>query len=82
MCMIGICSPPQITIMLTHLCYHDGQKLKKNPIFFAFPSTKCRVETSNNREAVVVCASHVVKQPSKRSELIYIIVGCFSHPNI
>ena len=32
-------------------------------------------EANNNREAVVVCAKHVVKQPSKRSVLyIYICV--------
>ena len=28
----------------------------------------------NNREAVVVCAIHVVKRPSKRSVLVYIYV--------
>ena len=27
---------------------------------------------NNNREAVVVCAIHVVKRPSKRSVLVYI----------
>ena len=26
---------------------------------------------NNNREAVVVCARHVVKRPSKRSVLVY-----------
>ena len=29
-------------------------------------------KAKNNREAVVVCAIHVVKQPSKRSVLVYI----------
>ena len=30
-------------------------------------------KAKNNREAVVVCAIHVVKRPSKRSELVYTI---------
>ena len=29
-------------------------------------------KAKNNREAVVVCAIHVVKRPSKRSVLVYI----------
>ena len=29
-------------------------------------------KANNNREAVVVCARHVVKRPSKRSVLVYI----------
>ena len=28
-------------------------------------------KAKNNREAVVVCARHVVKRPSKRSVLVY-----------
>ena len=28
-------------------------------------------KAKNNREAVVVCAIHVVKRPSKRSVLVY-----------
>ena len=28
-------------------------------------------KAKNNREAVVVCAKHVVKRPSKRSVLVY-----------
>ena len=28
-------------------------------------------KVKNNREAVVVCAIHVVKRPSKRSVLVY-----------
>ena len=28
-------------------------------------------KANNNREAVVVCARHVVKRPSKRSVLVY-----------
>ena len=27
---------------------------------------KCQLKASNNREAVDVCAKHVVKRPSKR----------------
>ena len=30
-------------------------------------------KAKNNREAVVVCAIHVVKRPSKRSVLVFII---------
>ena len=30
-------------------------------------------KANNNREAVVVCARHVVKRPSKRSVLVYTI---------
>ena len=30
-------------------------------------------KAKNNREAVVVCAIHVVKRPSKRSVLVYTI---------
>ena len=51
------------------------QNLKKNSKskisnFFAFRATKCRVKANNNREAVVVCARHVVKRPSKRSAIV------------
>ena len=53
------------------------QNLEKNqlqnrqfPIFFAYPSRKYRVEANNNRKAVVICARHVVKRPSKRSALV------------
>ena len=35
--------------------------------------TKCRVESNNNREAVAVCARHVVKRPHKRSALVLVI---------
>ena len=31
-------------------------------------------KAKNNREAVVVCAIHVVKRPSKRSVLVYIFI--------
>ena len=31
-------------------------------------------KAKNNREAVVVCAIHVVKRPSKRSVLVYIYI--------
>ena len=31
---------------------------------------KCQPKANNNREAVVVCTRHVVKQPSKRSSLV------------
>ena len=31
-------------------------------------------QANNNREAVVVCARHVVKRPRKRSVLVYIYI--------
>ena len=43
---------------------------RKFPIFSHFRGTKCRFEANNNRFAVVVCARHVVKRPSKRSALV------------
>ena len=42
----------------------------KNSCFLHPRGTKCRVETKNNCEAVVVCARHVMKRPSKRSALV------------
>ena len=52
------------------------QYLKKNYKskifnFFAFLRQKCQVKANYNREAVVVCARHVVKQPSKRRALVF-----------
>ena len=36
---------------------------------------KCQPKANNNREAVVVCAKHVVKRPSKRMRAsIYIYI--------
>ena len=35
-------------------------------------------KAKNNREAVVVCAIHVVKRPSKRSVLVYIYMSVCS----
>ena len=44
--------------------------------FFSHPrGIKCRPKANNNREAVVVCARHVVKRPNKRSVLVYYILG-------
>ena len=38
---------------------------------------KCQPRANNNRKAVVVCARHVVKQPSKRMRAsIYIYFNC------
>ncbi len=62
-----------ITELLRH---HDVTKFEKNqknrlfPIFSHSRGTKCRAEANNNREAVVFCARHVVKLPSKRSVLV------------
>ena len=39
-------------------------------------------KANNNREAVVVCARHVVKRPSKRSVLVYIYVYTGFHPGV
>ena len=35
---------------------------------------KCQSKANNNREAVVVCARHVVKRPSKRMRAIIQII--------
>ena len=32
-----------------------------------------------NHEAVVVCANHVVKRPSKRSVLVYIYIHIYTY---
>ena len=45
-------------------------KISKISIFSR--GTKCRVEANNNREAVVVCARHVVELPSKVCALVCI----------
>ena len=38
---------------------------------------KCQPKANNNREAVVVCARHVVKRPTKRMRAsIYIYFNC------
>ena len=47
-------------------------KFSKIPNFSHSYGMKCRVEANNHREAVVVCARHVVKRPSKRGALVYI----------
>ena len=36
------------------------------PKKIAFPGMKCQPKANNNRKAVVVCARHIVKRPSKR----------------
>ena len=38
--------------------------------FFSFLRHEVPFKANNNREAVVVCAKHVVKRPSKRSVLV------------
>ena len=42
----------------------------KISIFFSFLRHEVPFKAKNNREAVVVCAIHVVKRPSKRSVLV------------
>ena len=41
-------------------------------IFFSFFRHEVPFKANNNRKAVVVCAKHVVKRPTKRSVLVYI----------
>ena len=41
--------------------------------FFLILRHEVPFKANNNREAVVVCAIHVVKRPSKRSVLVYTI---------
>ena len=50
------------------------KKLLKSKIskFFSFLRHEVPFKAKNNREAVVVCAIHVVKRPSKRSVLVSI----------
>ena len=49
----------------------DLKKVFKSKIsnFFSFLRHEVPFKANNNREAVVVCARHVVKRPSKRSVL-------------
>ena len=70
--------PTQILNMLTNhelIRHHDGTKFEKelnleNFKFFShYRGIKCRPKANNNREAVVGCARHFVKRPSKRSAL-------------
>ena len=42
--------------------------------FFLILRHEVPFKANNNREAVVVCAIHVVKRPSKRSVLVYIYI--------
>ena len=54
------------------------KKLKsKISKFFSFLRHEVPFNAKNNREAVVVCAIHVVKRPSKRSVLVYIYVRMY-----
>ena len=50
------------------------KKVLKSKIskFFSFLRHEVPFKAKNNREAVVVCAKHVVKRPSKRSVLVII----------
>ena len=50
------------------------KKVLKSKIskFFSFLRHEVPFIAKNNREAVVVCAIHVVKRPSKRNVLVYI----------
>ena len=56
-----------VIVMLQNL-----KKVLKSKIFkfFSFLRQEVPFKASNNREAVVVCAKHVVKRPSKRSVLV------------
>ena len=49
------------------------KKVLKSKIFKknSFLRHEVPFKAKNNREAVVVCAIHVVKRPSKRSVLVY-----------
>ena len=67
--------------MIELLRHHDGTKFEKkgkleNFQFFSHSrGIECRPKANNNSEAVVVCARHVMKRPSKRSVLVIIIRG-------
>ena len=53
------------------------KKVLKSKIskFFSFLRHDVPFQAKNNREAVVVCAIHVVKRPSMRSVLVEIKIG-------
>ena len=79
--MLPIGWPPQITNMQTlqriissSWCFKIWKKFlnRKFSIFFSFLRHEVPFKANNNRKAVVVCARHVVKRPSKRSVLVYI----------
>ena len=59
-------------LIIELLRHHNGTKFKKNFELENFQKNshyrgmKCQPKANNNREAVVVCAIHVVKRPSKR----------------
>ena len=57
-----------VIIMVQNL--KNKLKNRKFANFFAFRRHEVRVKANKNREAVVVCARHVVKRPSKRSALV------------
>ena len=48
---------------------------------FSFLRHEVPFKANNNREAIVVCAIHVVKRPSKRSVLVYNILHKLSNKN-
>ena len=54
------------------------QNLKKIFKKSSFLRHEVPFKAKNNREAVVVCAIHVVKRPSKRSVLVYNYLGILS----
>ena len=53
--------------MVQNLKKTKSSKISKN---FSFLRHEVPFKANNNREAVVVCARHVVKRPSKRSVLV------------
>ena len=63
----------QICLLIIELIrHHNCTKFKKNLNSKIFKKNshsrrvKCQPKANNNRKAVVVCAKHVVKRPSKR----------------
>ena len=57
------------------------KKVLKSKIskFFSFLMHEVPFKAKNNREAVVVCAIHVVKRPSKRSVLVSNNCKCMNY---
>ena len=53
-----------VTIMVQKILKILNSKISKKN--FHSRGMKCQPKANNNREAVVVCARHVVKRPSKR----------------
>ena len=58
-----------------------GGIIENFQFFPPFRGTKYQDEANNNCEAVIICARHVVKRPSKRSALVITNLSSRSIPS-